>query len=105
LGQSLATFRDGQWESIEQLLNRRRVLVVQRTGWGKNMVYFLATKLLREQGAGPMLLNNEIKALVATVALGMGFDKPDMGFVIHFQRPASVVHYLSAGWPGRACGG
>ena len=39
------------------------------------------------------LLNNEIKALVATVALGMGFDKPDLGFVIHFQRPASVVHY------------
>lgn len=39
------------------------------------------------------LLNNEIKVLVATVALGMGFDKPDLGFVIHFQRPASVVHY------------
>ncbi|MCX6646219.1 MAG: RecQ family ATP-dependent DNA helicase [bacterium] len=39
------------------------------------------------------LMNNEIKALVATVALGMGFDKPDLGFVIHFQRPGSVVHY------------
>lgn len=39
------------------------------------------------------LMNNNIKALVATVALGMGFDKPDLGFVIHFQRPASVVHY------------
>jgi len=39
------------------------------------------------------LLNNEVKALVATVALGMGFDKPDLGFVVHFQRPASVVHY------------
>ena len=39
------------------------------------------------------LLNNDSKALVATVALGMGFDKPDLGFVIHFQRPASVVHY------------
>ena len=51
LGNSLATFRDGQWEGIEQLLNRNRVLVVQRTGWGKSMVYFLATKLLREQGA------------------------------------------------------
>ena len=33
------------------------------------------------------LLNNDVKALVATVALGMGFDKPDLGFVIHFQRP------------------
>jgi ATP-dependent DNA helicase RecQ len=39
------------------------------------------------------LLNNQIKVLVATVALGMGFDKPDLGFVIHFQRPGSVVHY------------
>jgi len=39
------------------------------------------------------LLNNELKVLVATVALGMGFDKPDLGFVIHYQRPSSVVHY------------
>ena len=40
-----------------------------------------------------MLLRNQVKALVATVALGMGFDKPDLGFVVHFQRPGSVVHY------------
>jgi len=39
------------------------------------------------------LLKNEVKALVATVALGMGFDKPDLGFVVHYQRPGSVVHY------------
>jgi ATP-dependent DNA helicase RecQ len=39
------------------------------------------------------LLNNKIKALVATVALGMGFDKPDIGFVIHYQRPGSLIHY------------
>jgi ATP-dependent DNA helicase RecQ len=49
------------------------------------------------------LLGNDLKALVATVALGMGFDKPDLGFVIHFQRPASVVHYYQqVGRAGRA---
>ena len=51
-----AEFRDGQWECIEALLNRRRMLVVQRTGWGKSMVYFLATRMLRDQGAGVSLL-------------------------------------------------
>ncbi len=39
------------------------------------------------------LLANEVKALVATSALGMGFDKPDLGFVVHFQSPGSPVHY------------
>ncbi|MCD6361697.1 MAG: ATP-dependent DNA helicase RecG, partial [Armatimonadetes bacterium] len=49
------------------------------------------------------LLRNNIKALVATVALGMGFDKPDLGFVIHFQRPGSIVHYYQqVGRAGRA---
>jgi ATP-dependent DNA helicase RecQ len=64
LNNPLAAFRDGQWESIEQLLDRNRVLVVQRTGWGKSMVYFLATKLLREQGAGPTLLISPLLSLM-----------------------------------------
>ncbi|WP_459945737.1 DEAD/DEAH box helicase [Desulfocastanea catecholica] len=59
-----ASFRDGQWESIKRLLNLKRVLVVQRTGWGKSMVYFLATKLLREQGAGPTLLISPLLSLM-----------------------------------------
>ncbi len=59
-----AEFRAGQWESIEHLLNHQRVLVVQRTGWGKSMVYFLATKLLREQGAGPTLLISPLLSLM-----------------------------------------
>lgn len=59
-----ADFRDGQWESIEQLLNKNRVLVVQRTGWGKSMVYFLAAKLLRDQGFGPTLLISPLLSLM-----------------------------------------
>ena len=49
------------------------------------------------------LLANRVKALVATVALGMGFDKPDLGFVIHYQTPGSVVaYYQQVGRAGRA---
>lgn len=59
-----AHFRDGQWESIEALLYRQRVLVVQHTGWGKSMVYMLATKLLREQGAGLTLLISPLLSLI-----------------------------------------
>jgi ATP-dependent DNA helicase RecQ len=48
------------------------------------------------------LRRNEVKALVATVALGMGFDKPDLGFVIHFQRPPSAIaYYQQIGRAGR----
>lgn len=49
------------------------------------------------------LLENRVKALVATPALGMGFDKPDLGFVIHYQTPGSVVsYYQQVGRAGRA---
>lgn len=49
------------------------------------------------------LRRNEVKALVATVALGMGFDKPDLAFVVHFQRPGSpIAYYQQIGRAGRA---
>ena len=48
------------------------------------------------------LLANRIKALVATTALGMGFDKPDLGFIIHFQAPDSIItYYQQVGRAGR----
>jgi ATP-dependent DNA helicase RecQ len=49
------------------------------------------------------LIANEMKALVATVPLGMGFDKPDLGFVVHYQRPGSAIaYYQQVGRAGRA---
>ena len=52
------------------------------------------------------LLQNRVKALVATTALGMGFDKPDLAFVIHYQTPGSVVaYYQQVGRAGRALAG
>ncbi len=49
------------------------------------------------------LLTNRLKALVASTALGMGFDKPDLGFVVHYQRPGSVIaYYQQVGRAGRA---
>src|SRR5690554_1831975 len=60
-----ADFRDGQWDAIRSLVqDRARLLVVQRTGWGKSVVYFLATRLLRDQGAGPTLLVSPLLALM-----------------------------------------
>jgi ATP-dependent DNA helicase RecQ len=65
LNNSTAAFRDGQWEAIEQLLNPgTRLLVVQRTGWGKSLVYFLTTRLLRNQGMGPTLIISPLLALM-----------------------------------------
>jgi ATP-dependent DNA helicase RecQ len=60
-----AQFRVGQWQAIEAVVKRRgRALVVQRTGWGKSLVYFLATKLLRDQGSGPTLLVSPLLSLM-----------------------------------------
>jgi ATP-dependent DNA helicase RecQ len=60
-----AEFRDGQLEAIRDVvLDRARVLCVQRTGWGKSAVYFVATALLREAGAGPTLIVSPLLALM-----------------------------------------
>jgi ATP-dependent DNA helicase RecQ len=60
-----AEFRAGQLEAIgDVVIDRARVLCVQRTGWGKSAVYFLATALLREAGAGPTLIVSPLLALM-----------------------------------------
>lgn len=60
-----AKFREGQWQAIDAIVTRRgRVLVVQRTGWGKSLVYFLSTKLLRDHGAGPTILVSPLLSLM-----------------------------------------
>ncbi|GFE71265.1 RecQ family ATP-dependent DNA helicase [Chroococcus sp. FPU101] len=65
LNHPTADFRSGQWEAILELIQHRsRLLVVQRTGWGKSLVYFLATRLLREQNAGPTILISPLLALM-----------------------------------------
>ena len=65
-----AEFRPGQLEAIEHLVrDRRRVLCVQRTGWGKSAVYFVATALLRERGSGPTLLVSPLLALMRNQVL------------------------------------
>lgn len=65
VGRDDAQLRDDQWRAIEALVAfRRRALVVQRTGWGKSAVYFVATKLLRDRGAGPTVIVSPLLALM-----------------------------------------
>ena len=60
-----ATFRPGQFEAIEALVrDQRRVLVVQRTGWGKSAVYFVAGRMRRQQGFGPTLIVSPLLSLM-----------------------------------------
>ena len=60
-----AHFREGQQEAIRHIVEGRgRLLVVQKTGWGKSFVYFIAIKLLREAGTGPALLISPLLALM-----------------------------------------
>src|ERR1700754_4898373 len=60
-----ARLREDQWTAIEALVvGHRRALVVQRTGWGKSAVYFVATALLRARGAGPTVIVSPLLALM-----------------------------------------
>src|SRR5689334_6823456 len=65
VGDEEVRLREDQWTAIEALaVDRRRALVVQKTGWGKSAVYFVATLLLREAGAGPTVIVSPLLALM-----------------------------------------
>ncbi|MGH8792035.1 MAG: RecQ family ATP-dependent DNA helicase, partial [Stackebrandtia sp.] len=82
-------------EDVAAHLSDRGHVVASYTGKTDN-----AERLRQEDD----LLHNRVKALIATSALGMGFDKPDLGFVVHLGAPASpVAYYQQIGRAGRAC--
>jgi ATP-dependent DNA helicase RecQ len=65
VGADTARLREDQWVAVEALVaHRRRALVVQRTGWGKSAVYFVATALLRSAGSGPTVIVSPLLALM-----------------------------------------
>ena len=65
VGRDDARLREDQWTAIEALVARQaRALVVQRTGWGKSAVYFVATRLLRDAGSGPTVIVSPLLALM-----------------------------------------
>ena len=65
LEDSEAGCRQWQWGAIHgAAIQRRKCLIIQRTGWGKNIAYFLATRILRDQGAGPTLVVSPLLALM-----------------------------------------
>lgn len=59
-----ADYREGQYEAIEATLMHRRTLVVQKTGWGKSLVYFICAKILRNEGKGPTLVISPLLTLM-----------------------------------------
>lgn len=60
-----AAFRENQWEAIDTVVNqRRKLLVIERTGWGKSSVYFLSTRILRDQGKGITIIISPLLALM-----------------------------------------
>ncbi|SVD96259.1 uncharacterized protein METZ01_LOCUS449113, partial [marine metagenome] len=64
-GDQASGFREQQLEVIHRLVEeRQRVLLVERTGWGKSAGYFIATRMLRDRGAGPTLLISPLLALM-----------------------------------------
>ena len=93
------TKRDAQqladWLTAQDLAARAYFSGVTHDGFPDSNAY--------RQHLEDQLLHNQLKGLVATSALGMGYDKPDLGFVIHYQAPGSIIaYYQQVGRAGRA---
>jgi ATP-dependent DNA helicase RecQ len=95
-GEDCSRFRPGQLEAIRDVVvDRARVLCVQRTGWGKSALYFVATALLREAGAGPTLIVSPLLALMrnqiaAAQRLGLRAHTVNSTFAIDSRRTRST---------------
>ena len=102
-----ARFRDGQEEAIRHVVEgRARLLVVQRTGWGKSFVYFIAAKLLREAREGPTLLVSPLLSLMRNqiaAAHRMGLRAETINCENNSsatKAPHPVHHHLVSSWEG-----
>lgn len=63
-----ASFREGQYEAIEATMTNKRTLVVQRTGWGKSLVYFMCTKLFKKMNRGFTMVISPLLVLMENQA-------------------------------------
>ncbi|MGY3041399.1 ATP-dependent DNA helicase RecQ [Rhodanobacter sp. TND4EL1] len=101
LGIPDAEFRDGQWEAIDVVANQhRKLLVVERTGWGKSSVYFIATRILRDRGAGPTLIVSPLLALMRNQvesAQRLGVRAVTINSTNGDDRPALIREILDGG--------
>lgn len=101
LGIPGAEFREGQWEAIDVVANQhRKLLVVERTGWGKSSVYFIATRILRGRGAGPTLIVSPLLALMRNQiesAQRLGVRAVTINSTNRDDRPALIRDILDGG--------
>ena len=86
-----AEFRDGQEEAIQGVLDGKRMLVVQKTGWGKSLVYFLATKMIRKRTRGVTLIISPLLALMNNQVVAA--DK--LGLHVHTMNSENTAEWES----------
>jgi len=94
-----AEFREGQYEAIEATISSRRTLVVQKTGWGKSLVYFICTKLFRNAGRGVTIIVSPLLVLMENqldAAFGLGLKCDVLNNTVN-ERQDDIIESLVAG--------